>query len=856
MSDQEKPQLSKETETSELILSPELRVSEEIDSTERTILSTGTGTYTFNSQTAFKNEIEIAADTIIADTYRVIKLIGKGGMGQVYLAEHLTLHKQCALKILPANQVTEKAWLRFQTEARAVAKLEHPNLVRVTDLGVHDKTMPFYAMDFVDGMSLDQYIREGRQLSRQSLLGIYLQVLEGLKFAHASGIIHRDLKPANIVVIGEPNSGIFTAKILDFGLAKLTQAEGADLSLTATGEIFGSPFYMSPEQCLGETVDARSDLYSFGCALFECLTGKPPYTGNSLLAVMSKHQMAEIPKLSELLSEAPSLEAREELKQIETFLTKLLQKKPENRYQSAQESISDLKLIISKGKLTETTAKVKQGKPSPQKTLAITALALTLAMAGAAYAFLNHFSSPLQNASPIEATESMLKTAEALQGASTFPPLVNPSPEECYERIRQLLKRYDLVMNTLSDAQLQNNLAKGLVAEKEATKAKLVSMGEKAIPASLAAIKSEGQIRFEAVDVLRAIGKPAVAPIMRLCDEHPEYAKVCAGAIGPMGESAIDYLIDDMIKNQASIRNRLVLLEELVGRSRSAHFSTGNGPLQLSSTNQNKLFKLISAQPDSDDMEALLKLATARTVSNAPNIDKLGEILLKNSDNSIVKLAITSLGDTIREASEEGYARPVGYLSKKIESTSDEEIRENCLRAISKASNKLPQEAINLAQRLTSDEVSSVKQTAISLLIVQTPFHAEGKNYILKGLETPNSPGYYTALQYIDTLSKKDPSVLQALAKAAETDHSARRRLLGIGAEKVPEGIDIVISTLKNEKRLFTQHDTQEALHALELMEPKIARKAIPTLEEMLRQPNLPNRTVVETVLKNIQKGS
>ncbi len=851
MSDQEKLQPEQEKVQAQPPVTPRLKVSEEDSASDKTLPSANN--YTFSAQAAFKNEIEIAPGTIVAEAYKVIKLIGKGGMGQVYLAEHLTLHKQCALKILPANQVTEKAWLRFQTEARAVAKLEHPNLVRVTDLGVHDKTMPFYAMDFIDGISLDQYIKEGQKLSLRAVIDIFTQVLEGLQFAHASGIIHRDLKPANIVVIGNPESGNLKAKILDFGLAKLTQAECADLSLTATGEIFGSPYYMSPEQCLGEGVDARSDLYSLGCSIFECLTGKPPYTGNTLLAVMSKHQMAEIPKLSELPTDLLSNADKEEIKQLELVLNKLLQKKPQNRYQSAQEASADLNMVGNKGKFAAPIAQAKQGKTLPEKALFFTGLATTVAVTLAAYAFL--YSVGMRNSNPIDATGSMIKTAEALQGASTFAPLINPSPEQCYERIRQVLRRYDLVMNSISDAQMQDNLAKGLTAEKEATKAKLVSMGEKAIPASLAAIKSEGQIRFEAVDVLKKIGKPAVDPLMRFCDEHPAYARVCAAAIGPMGESAIDYLIDDMVKNQGSMRNRLVLLDELVGKRRTTHFSTEHGLLQLSSANQNKLFKLIAEHPDSEDLEALLELATARTVSNAENIDRLGEMLLKSDDNSISQIAITALGDTIRQASEEGYVRPVGYLCKKIESTSDEEIKEKCLRAIAQATNKLPLEAINLAQRLASAEVSSVKQEAIGLLIVQTPFHPIGKDYIAKGLETPNSTGYYKSLQYIDRISKKFPSVLLALAKAAESDYQARHTLLRIGAEKVPGGIDIVISTLENKERRFTDREAQEALRALEQMDASTAKKAIPTLEKMLKNPSLPNRKAVETVLKNLKKG-
>ncbi len=222
----------------------------------------------------------LAPGATIGGAYTIVRLIGCGGMGEVYLANHGTLSKQCALKVIPPEQVTEIGWLRFQAEAKAVAKLEHINLVRVTDLGIHDGCLPFYAMDYVEGKNLADLVSEYGPMPLTAFLDIFLQVCDGVDCAHRNGILHRDLKPANIMVL-EAAKGKRLAKVLDFGLAKLTKHDRSKQSLTAVGDVFGSPFYMSPEQCTGDKLDRRSDIYSLGCTMFECLTGQPPFTGDT-----------------------------------------------------------------------------------------------------------------------------------------------------------------------------------------------------------------------------------------------------------------------------------------------------------------------------------------------------------------------------------------------------------------------------------------------------------------------------------------------------------------------------------------------------------------------------------------------
>jgi serine/threonine protein kinase len=271
----------------------------------------------------------------IGGVYQIIELIGRGGMGEVYRARHEKLSRQCALKVIPPEQVTEEGWRRFQLEAKAVANLEHVNLVRVTDLGIHDGCLPYYAMDYVEGKNLAELLAEQGQLPLDMVLDTFRQVCDGLDCAHRKGILHRDLKPANIIVsTGSSQPG--QAKILDFGLAKLTSRNRNQQSLTIAGDIFGSPFYMSPEQCHSVRLDNRSDLYSLGCTMFECLTGQPPFTGNLIESVMFGHMEGEPPTLQSMVGAGrlpPSMEI---------VIAKLLRKNPVERYQTCAELRGDL----------------------------------------------------------------------------------------------------------------------------------------------------------------------------------------------------------------------------------------------------------------------------------------------------------------------------------------------------------------------------------------------------------------------------------------------------------------------------------------------------------------------------------
>lgn len=278
---------------------------------------------------------------LIGESYRILSFIGEGAMGEVYRAKHEMMPREYALKVLNTNQITENSWRRFQIEAQAIARMNHPNVVVIYNLGVHAGRLPFYVMDLLSGESLFDRLNRVEQLSVAEALPLFIQVCEGLGYAHKKGIVHRDIKPHNIVVLNEQEASGALVKIVDFGIAKL--AETKDLQnqqLTKMGEVFGTPYYMSPEQSMGQRVDGRSDIYSLGCTLFEALVSTPPFRGKSSTETMLLHQTAEPPTLAKASGGQTFPES------VEFIVAKMLAKEPMERYQSMEAVKHDLELAL------------------------------------------------------------------------------------------------------------------------------------------------------------------------------------------------------------------------------------------------------------------------------------------------------------------------------------------------------------------------------------------------------------------------------------------------------------------------------------------------------------------------------
>jgi serine/threonine protein kinase len=282
------------------------------------------------------SSLNIEIGTIIDGRYEIVFCLGHGGMGTVYKALDQRSEKYVAIKFISQDGLDDqRRTLRFKREAIATARLHHPSIAKVLDFGLINGLQPYLVMEFVEGKTLSSMIAEEGQLSLSESLSIFTTICDGLAHAHENKVLHRDLKPSNIMV--NRDLGPITAKILDFGIAKILESAGVpSQQITRTGELLGSPFYMSPEQAKGGHIDHRSDLYSLGCTMYEALTGGPPHVGDSPVSTLLKRESHEPLPLAEA-----SL-GRQFPEQLEIIVAKLLKNDPDKRYQSAYDLKRDL----------------------------------------------------------------------------------------------------------------------------------------------------------------------------------------------------------------------------------------------------------------------------------------------------------------------------------------------------------------------------------------------------------------------------------------------------------------------------------------------------------------------------------
>jgi tRNA A-37 threonylcarbamoyl transferase component Bud32 len=242
--------------------------------------------------------------TVIADRYRIVELLGEGGMGAVYKAEHLQLAKMVAIKLLrPEISSRKDADARFQREAMAGARLQHPNVVGVLDFGTRDDGGMFLVMELLQGDSLRDLLDRETRLPWPRAVHIARQVLRGLAHAHDQGVIHRDIKPENIH-LSHDGEDPDVAKLIDFGIAMLIAGEGADVRLTAAGLAVGTPTYLAPEQAVGGKLGEPTDLYSLSVVLYEMLAGRPPFVSDEPVRLLTAHAMTSPPTFGEVAPEA------------------------------------------------------------------------------------------------------------------------------------------------------------------------------------------------------------------------------------------------------------------------------------------------------------------------------------------------------------------------------------------------------------------------------------------------------------------------------------------------------------------------------------------------------------------------
>jgi DNA-binding NarL/FixJ family response regulator/tRNA A-37 threonylcarbamoyl transferase component Bud32 len=275
-------------------------------------------------------DLERARRTVIGDRYSVDGVLGRGGMGIVYKGTHLLMERPVAIKMLhPEYASDELVCRRFQTEAKSLSLLSHPNLVAVYDFGITAGNEPFMVMDYHKGLGLEDILDNHEPMTTQQAIDIFCQVCDALTAVHNRDIIHRDIKPSNIVISEDGN-----VKLVDFGIAKSVDANA--MNLTMAGEVVGTPKYMSPEQCMGLALDQRSDIYALGCVMYEVFTGRAPFSADSFYEMVRQHVDKE-PSRVPFLHSPMTVPA-----ELQKIVLTALSKDPDTRHQTA----ADLKQAL------------------------------------------------------------------------------------------------------------------------------------------------------------------------------------------------------------------------------------------------------------------------------------------------------------------------------------------------------------------------------------------------------------------------------------------------------------------------------------------------------------------------------
>ncbi|MFE6620636.1 Stk1 family PASTA domain-containing Ser/Thr kinase [Streptomyces sp. NPDC057740] len=297
--------------------------------------------------------------------YELGQVLGRGGMAEVYLAHDTRLGRTVAVKTLRADLARDPSFqARFRREAQSAASLNHPAIVAVYDTGedyIDNVSIPYIVMEYVDGSTLRELLHSGRKLLPERAMEMTIGILQGLEYAHRSGIVHRDIKPANVMLTRNGQ-----VKVMDFGIARAMGDSG--MTMTQTAAVIGTAQYLSPEQAKGEQVDARSDLYSTGCLLYELLTVRPPFVGDSPVAVAYQHVREE--------AQAPSVFDPEITPEMDAIVLKALTKDPNYRYQSADEMRADIEACLDGQPVAATAAMGSVGYggyPDDQPTTALRA---------------------------------------------------------------------------------------------------------------------------------------------------------------------------------------------------------------------------------------------------------------------------------------------------------------------------------------------------------------------------------------------------------------------------------------------------------------------------------------------------
>jgi serine/threonine protein kinase len=412
---------------------------------------------------------------VLPAEYEFLAKLGEGGMGVVYKARNLYTNRTVAIKMLKSG-ASQIAMQRFQREAQATCAFTHPNVVQALAFDVIDETA-YLVMEYVEGETLSERLTKRGSLTEQETMAIFRNVCAGLASAHANGIVHRDLKPSNIVLTRF--DGRETARVLDFGIAKMVDTD-SQAKLTQTGEVFGTPLYMSPEQLKGEKIEPASDVYSVGAVMYHCLAGEPPHEGDSAYAIMFK-RLGEKPLSFEKHDKQISGD-------VESIVMKCLELDPKKRYSNAGELVGQIDRYRKSNAFTRTINTLKRRIVSASHASGVLTVIALFVIAASVYAIVGSNANRFRTkaAKPLVEARLLREQADRTNGAALMnsdDAAAQATHESAIEQYLEALPLYDKALSDLKNDAQGNGLEKEIFREtRECLQGIVPNIGEEMAP--------------------------------------------------------------------------------------------------------------------------------------------------------------------------------------------------------------------------------------------------------------------------------------------------------------------------------------------------------------------------------------
>ena len=653
--------------------------------------------------------------------YKIGEKLGEGGMGSVYKARSCSNGTDVAIKFMKPYAVSDRVTIkRFEQEARAVSELTHPNIAQVFDSGSKDGKEPYLLMEFVDGVSLEEILRHDRVLTTEYVLAIFSQIIDALEHAHSKGIVHRDLKPSNII-IKENRNGNHEVKLVDFGIAKVAPSPGAITELTQPGEIIGSPSYMSPEQCQGDTVDHRADIYSLGCVIFEALTGQKLFEGENAIKIVLKQINSPVKERMRLLKK-PGVPGG-----LIAMIDKMLKKSPSQRYQSMTEIREDLDSL-------------KSGKAPPSiknRKKILLPVCACLALCGL-LAFTLPFGSQTNKETAVKTEPQAKKDPYEIDV-----PIVNKNPDASEDEIFE--SSVELVNKGLSEKELKK-LKKLLLkiaheenirSRYENTISEVVKMGKHVIPTLCEALKSSDRNLSRASGlVLIRFKDTAIPELVKVLKESEDCLPSIFLPMDYNGRAGLEGVSALLLDSDSEVRARAArVLRKAADYQNFSSDIRGELQLPVSGVVAQRLTNLIL-----QDKDPSVLAPAVETLSWAYPSEQVNNALcnaIKSDSIDVKQAASASLVKYMSRQSPQYNKKPLKLLEKMIAEPGNEQSKLALLKA-AKDSRDRASILVPVIRKSLSDRSNAVRLAAVEAIGSIGPKSVEALPDLIACLDDPD----------------------------------------------------------------------------------------------------------------------